>query len=481
MSLYDKLNKPAKANTASTSTNGTTSDATNSGNGTSQVTGIIGNALDFQSGRYTIAKESTNFGTEWSFNFWVNPQSADGNDYFLHHESSSHQPSSFYMYNSDDDPTGSGGVMVNVRDSTNTRLTLDASNNHIVFDINSLAGTWVMCTVTWNNSDKKIRLYQNGTLHAISKAWTHTSAGNMAVSGADWTMANYQTQTGSQYSARSKFDEWSFWKCTLSDAEIAELYNSGSGMKANGLSTSNSDKLMIYYNFEQGANNTITNQAGVAGTVFKLQRQRLVETFSADALDTDRWILLKDGYNNGVPTAFMSDEIDGGLKVTAQASINNSSGGLGSASSWAGNNIRQFAHNSSVYIDVFKQNTASSHHKVCTHGFGETLRGDGAGNNASLWLNGVNAGTSYFTTRTCNGSGNQSGNVSSDVAYDQNWHNYKIENKLASVEFILEGVLKTTITTNIPQGKMAPISGIQGTSTSTAPSYSIKYVECYNT
>jgi hypothetical protein len=28
---------------------------------------------------------------------------------------------------------------------------------------------------------------------------------------------------------------------------------------------------------------------------------------------------------------------------------------------------------------------------------------------------------------------------------------------------------------------MAPISGIQGTSTSTAPSYSIRYVECYNT
>ena len=225
---------------------------------------------------------------------------------------------------------------------------------------------------------------------------------------------------------------------------------------------------------------SIYDQLNASGTVAK---QRFVETFSGDALDTDRWSTSKDSYNSGTPTFAMSDEVDGGFKVTAEGSIDNSSGGVGSASSWAGNNIRQFAHNGSVYIDVFKQNTASSHHKVCTHGFGETLRGDGAGNNASLWLNGVNAGANYFTTRTCNGSGNQSGDVSSDVAYDQNWHSYKIENKSSSVEFTLDGVLKTnnTTTSNIPQGKMAPISGIQGTSTSTAPSYSIKYVECYNT
>ena len=225
---------------------------------------------------------------------------------------------------------------------------------------------------------------------------------------------------------------------------------------------------------------SIYDQLNENGTVAK---QRVVDNFTGDALDTDRWSTSKDSYNSGTPTFAMSDEIDGGFKVTAEGSIDNSSGGVGSASSWAGNNIRHFAHNGSVYIDVFKQNTASSHHKVCTHGFGETLRGDGAGNNASLWLNGVNAGASYFTTRTCSGSGNQSGDVSSDVAYDQNWHSYKIENKSSKVEFTLDGVLKTnnTTTSNIPQGKMAPISGIQGTSTSTAPSYSIKYVECYNT
>ena len=225
---------------------------------------------------------------------------------------------------------------------------------------------------------------------------------------------------------------------------------------------------------------SIYDQLNAHGTVAK---QRLVETFSGDALDTDRWSTGKDGYNSGVPTFVMDDEIDGGLKVTTEVNILNSSAGVGSASSYGGNNIRHFAHNGSVYIDVFKQNTISSIHKICVHGFGETLRGDGAGNNASLWLNGVNAGTSYFMSRTCDGSGNQSGDVASDVAYDQNWHSYKIETKSASVEFTLDGVLKTnnTTTSNIPQGQMAPISGLQSTNSSTGASYSIKYVECYNT
>ena len=461
MSLYHKLNKPAKANTASTSTNGTTSDATNSGNGTSQVTGIIGNALDFQSGRYTIAKESTNFGTEWSFNFWVNPQSADGNDYFLHHESSSNQPSSFYMYNSDDDPTGSGGVMVNVRDSTNTRLTLDASNNHIVFDINSLAGTWVMCTVTWNNSDKKIRLYQNGTLHAISKAWTHTSAGNMAVSGADWTMANYQTQTGSQYSARSKFDEWSFWKCTLSDAEIAELYNSGSGMKANGLSTSNSDKLMIYYNFEQGANNTITNQAGVAGTVFKIQKQRFVETFSADALDTDRWDI---GYISGNVPNGMSDEINGGFFIKTTNSWDQV------RLDW--NNKRQFSPIASKFIASIKYTNSAS---ASAGGAGlifDKTSAELVANNGVGWS--LSANNSYFNT----GDGTNRQVNTTGVTIDNTYHIYTGELNGTNAIGTIDGVVEATNSTHIPQAssKLQPsVWHKSGDET-----FNINYYEAYN-
>ena len=224
---------------------------------------------------------------------------------------------------------------------------------------------------------------------------------------------------------------------------------------------------------------SIYDQLNASGTIAK---QRVVETFTGDALDPDRWSTGKDAYNSGVPTFAMDDSVDGGFKVIAEASINNSSGGVGSASSYGLNNIRQFAHNGSVYIDVFKQNTVSSGHKVIAHGLKETMAGDGAGNNACLWGSGVNMNTNYFMSRTCGSSGSQT-DVASDVAYDQNWHNYKIETKSASVEFTLDGVLKTnnTTTTNIPASKMAPTNGVQGTSDSTAPSYSIKYVECYNT
>ena len=211
-----------------------------------------------------------------------------------------------------------------------------------------------------------------------------------------------------------------------------------------------------------------------------VMKQRFVEWFTPNMHYSGRWSTGKDAYNSGTPTFAMDDSVDGGFKVTAEASINNSSGAVGSASSYGLNNIRQFAHNGSVYIDVFKQNTVSSGHKVIAHGLKETMAGDGAGNNACLWGSGVNMNTNYFMSRTCGSSGSQSDTVS-DVAYDQNWHNYKIETKSASVEFTLDGVLKTTITTNLPASKMAPTNGVQGTSDSTAPSYSIKYVECYNT
>ena len=205
-------------------------------------------------------------------------------------------------------------------------------------------------------------------------------------------------------------------------------------------------------------------------------RQRFVETFSGDTLDTDRWKML---FSTGTSTATMSDSIDGGLIVSTTAGANHDVGvSFNTTTTWDSLNIRNFAHNSSVYIDVFKQNGTSSAHKVIVHGMGERIRGDGAGNNASLWGSGVNMNTNYFMSRTCASNGSQS-DTASDVAYDQNWHNYKIENKSASVEYTLDGVLKTTITTNLPASRMAPLNGAQANGS--VSSYSIRYVECYNT
>ena len=120
---------------------------------------------------------------------------------------------------------------------------------------------------------------------------------------------------------------------------------------------------------------SIYDQLNASGTVAK---QRVVETFSGDALDTDRW---NENESNGTNTFGMADSVDGGYTMTA----------------------------------------------------------------------------------------------------DLNWHSYKIECD-STYKFSIDGVLEyTSPTTNLPTGAMAPISGIQGSSSATAPSYSIKYVECYNT
>jgi hypothetical protein len=247
-----------------TSTSGTTANATNNGSGCTQVTGIIGNALDFNSGNYQIPKASINFGSEWSVNYWVNVETTSGtsnNNYHLVARGST-MDSNFRSYLSYDDPNGAPALMINCYDSTGTRISYDTSNNHMWLNLNAHAGSWAMVTFTWNNSDKKLRAYLNGTLGSTSKAWTHSSAGNMGTPTHDWGLGNNESDTATTYSAKAKFDEMSFWKCTLSDADITELYNSGSGIEATALSnTTSMSKLNTYYNFEQGSNATLTNQA----------------------------------------------------------------------------------------------------------------------------------------------------------------------------------------------------------------------------
>ena len=111
----------------------------------------------------------------------------------------------------------------------------------------------------------------------------------------------------------------------------------------------------------------------------------------------------------------------------------------------------------------------------------ERARGDNAGNNSVLWHTDSRV-NNKFRARTCNSVGGQSTNSDSSVVSDLNWHNYKIECKSLTVEYSIDNVIELTHTgTDVPSGGLAPNSGIQGNGNATSPSYSIKYVECYNT
>jgi hypothetical protein len=116
--------------------------------------------------------------------------------------------------------------------------------------------------MTWNNTDNKLRSYKNGVLYETGKAMTYTNSGNMGTSNKVWAIGNYDNQTGSTYASRANaLDEWSWWSGTLSQADITELYNGGSGIKATALSSANKLKLNVYYDFEDTVNGTLTNQA----------------------------------------------------------------------------------------------------------------------------------------------------------------------------------------------------------------------------
>jgi len=464
MSLFDKLNQGAitvTTTTTSTSSTGSTNNGSNNGGGFSATTGKLGAGMSQSSGNYSLPPIP--MGAEWSFNFWINPQSASGNDYILHHRAGGNINSSFYMYNSDDDPLGSGGCMVNARDSSGERLTLDASNNHIFFDLNSNAGSWVMCTITWNNSDKKLRLYQDGSLHATSKAWTHSNAGYMGTSSANWTLGNYQTRTDSTYASRANnLDEWSFWKGTLSQADITELYT---GIKASALSSANKFKLMVYYDFEDSPNGTLTNQApaSISTTSYtNFPEQRVVDNFSGSVLDTDRWNSTFTG--NG--TATMADEFDGGLKVTCASDV--------SASYMINfNNTRTFSPTGSACIFVGKRVSTTNTQMLGGLSSNTAFNADVAG--VKDWT-----GNTYKQFSTA-----KNGywvNANTTVAIDTNWHVHKIELLSASAILSMDGIIEVTNTGNIPDSPLQPVFSSGETSgVASAKTCQIRYMEAYNT
>ena len=239
----------------STSSSGSGANATNGNSGFSAVTGLIGQGYSQSSGIYRIGTAPV-LGTEWSFNFWTNPQAASGNDYYLQMTAdTSPRNSVFYMYNHNTD-----GLNIGVHDSTGTKVSISTDDSEMYVDMTE--GSWNMITMTWNNTDKKLRSYKNGVLYETGKAFTYTNAGNMGTSNKVWAIGNYDNQTGSTYASRANaLDEWSFWSGTLSQADITELYNGGSGIKATALSSANKLKLNVYYDFEDTVNGTLTNQA----------------------------------------------------------------------------------------------------------------------------------------------------------------------------------------------------------------------------
>tara|TARA_R110001599_G_C12234556_1_gene658289 strand:+ start:8 stop:2452 length:2445 start_codon:yes stop_codon:yes gene_type:complete len=267
-----------------TSSTGSTGNATNNGSGFTATTGLFGAGMSQASGNYKMTNEPV-LGNSWSFNFWCIPQAASGNDYFMQMDSDSGTTTSaFYMYNH-----SSLGLNMSVYDSTGVALATDSSNNAMWLAMTN--GSWNMITIVWDNTAKQLRTYKNGALYGTSKTWTHTNAGNMGVSNRVWYMLNYNSETGATYASRAtNLDEWSWWTGTLSQADITELYNGGSGIKASELSSANKLNLIVYYDFNDSPNGTLTNQAPVTISVTNQDTKPTnLATAFEDNFSTNQW------------------------------------------------------------------------------------------------------------------------------------------------------------------------------------------------
>ena len=206
---------------------------------------------------------------------------------------------------------------------------------------------------------------------------------------------------------------------------------------------------------------SIYDQLNASGTVAK---QRFVETFSGDALDTDRW--QQDGLNtNG--TVVMADSVDGGLLMSTGATS-------GNIAFIAFNGVKQYSQTGSVMIAVTKHGQVSG---------GESYTGlqDGTsqGTVDGVWsyVNDAWIGA-YFNL---NSQDNNSGSwTTSGVTSDTNWHTHKIELTSSQASLQIDGNTTTTVSTNLPNERLQPSIGIN-TTANTNRILNINYMECYNT
>ena len=206
---------------------------------------------------------------------------------------------------------------------------------------------------------------------------------------------------------------------------------------------------------------SIYDQLNEKGTVSK---QRFVENFSGDALDTDRW--QQDGLNtNG--TLVMQDSIDGGLLMSTGATSSN-------MAFMAFNGVKQYNQNGSIMIAVIKHGQVSG---------GESYTGlqdgtsQGTVDGAWSYVNDAWKGA-YFNLNT---QDNNSGSwTTSGVTSDTNWHTHKIVLTSSQASLQIDGNTTTTVSTNLPNERLQPSIGIN-TTANTNRTLNINYMECYNT
>ena len=204
-----------------------------------------------------------------------------------------------------------------------------------------------------------------------------------------------------------------------------------------------------------------------------VMKQRFVEYFTGNALDTDRWGVM-DG------TATMSSTVDGGVTITSGTAIY-AGGTFGFANS--GSTVPAISPFGNPCTMIYNLRSATAT-QPNTHGAGMVgqIRGDMAGNNSALWCE--RASFTKWKQRNINSSGYQS-DVQSTEPYtqdNQDWHNFKLELDQTVTKGSIDGVLASSNSTYTPASgtQLCPMFGIQNQGNGLATSLEINYCEVYN-
>ena len=192
-----------------------------------------------------------------------------------------------------------------------------------------------------------------------------------------------------------------------------------------------------------------------------LRKQHFWEYFSGATLNS-RWTQTNV---TGTGTFAMADEVDGGFSIKAGATTGNASG-------IEFNDIRQYAHDGSVNIAVWKR-VADTKTDVYT-GFSSVL---GLSVLNSAWAVQLNNATNLLLWTGDASAGSQ---TQTDIPRDIVYHTTKLECGSADIKLTVDGVLKVTKTTNRPTVKLQPVCFVESRD-ATAREVRIRYMECYNT
>jgi len=208
---------------------GDDADLVVSGSVNFQQSGKVGDySLQFTGGKGTMTLSSgLDLSSAVTFSMWVNNASWAG------------AGSTSQVFIS---ATTTGSIYMNIMDINNKKIKTEGVLGTMFSGVLAL-DTWYNLVLT--NDGTNSSLWVNGVEVATSTG----AAGSFTtfVFAIDGTL----------YPFSGFADSFGLWTRVITDAEIGELYNSGTGAAVNSISTAD---LKVYYNFEQSSS-PITNQA----------------------------------------------------------------------------------------------------------------------------------------------------------------------------------------------------------------------------